>query len=110
MTIIKVLIDGKEKDLSLIRETFDNPILEVKFECLKKQTVHSIDKLCSNYQISVEKILLADHLRQSSLNQRENIVFLANKFLSGENKNEVFWLDKRQTKKGFFERFFNFFK
>ena len=41
MTIIKLLIDGKEKDLSLIRETFDNSILEVKFECLKKQTVHS---------------------------------------------------------------------
>jgi hypothetical protein len=109
MTIIKVLIDGKEKDLSLIRETFDNSILEVKFECLKKQTVHSIDKLCSNYQISVEKILLADHLRQSSLNQTENIVFLANKFLTGENNKEVSWISKKPIKRGFFEKFFNFF-
>jgi len=109
MTIIKVLIDGKEKDLSLIRDTFDNSILEVKFECLKKQTVHSIDKLCSNYQISVEKILLADHLRQSSLNQTENIVFLANKFLSGENNNEVSWISNKPIKLGFFEKFFNFF-
>jgi hypothetical protein len=48
MTIIKLLIDGKEKDLSLIRETFENLILEVKFECLKNQTVHFIKKLCSN--------------------------------------------------------------
>src|SRR6056300_329011 len=109
MTIIKVLIDGKEKDLSLIRETFDNSILEVKFECLKKQTVHSIDKLCSNYQISVEKILLADHLRQSSLNQTENIVFLANKFLNGEDNKEVSWISKKPIKRGFFENFFNFF-
>ncbi len=109
MTIIKVLIDGKEKDLSLIRETFDNSILEVKFECLKKQTVHSIDKLCSNYQISVEKILLADHLRQSSLNQTENIVFLANKFLNGEDSKEVSWISKKPIKRGFFEKFFNFF-
>jgi hypothetical protein len=109
MTIIKVLIDGKEKDLSLIRETFDNSILEVKFECLKKQTVHSLDKLCSNYQISVEKILLAEHLRQSSLNQTENIVFLANKFLSGENNNEVSWISNKSIKRGFFEKFFNFF-
>jgi hypothetical protein len=109
MTIIKVLIDGKEKDLSLIRETFDNSILEVKFECLKKQTVHSIDKLCSNYQISVEKILLADHLRQSSLNQTENIVFLANKFLNGEDNKEVSWISKKPIKRGFFEKFFNFF-
>src|SRR5210317_401213 len=109
MTIIKVLIDGKEKDLSLIRETFDNSILEVKFECLKKQTVHSIDKLCSNYQISVEKILLADHLRQSSLNQTENIVFLANKFLNGDDNKEVSWISKKPIKRGFFEKFFNFF-
>jgi hypothetical protein len=109
MTIIKVLIDGKEKDLSLIRETFDNSILEVKFKCLKKQTVHSIDKLCSNYQISVEKILLADHIRQSFLNQTENIVYLANKFLSGENNNEVSWISNKPIKHGFFEKLFKLF-
>jgi len=109
MTIIKLLIDGKEKDLSLIRETFDNSILEVKLECLKKQTVHFIDKLCSNYQISVEKILLADHLRQSFLNQTENIVFLANKFLNGEDNKEVSCIKKKPIKPGFFEKFFNFF-
>ncbi len=109
MTIIKLLIDGKEKDLSLIRKTFDNLILEVKFECLKKQTVYLIDKLCSNYQISVEKILLSDHLRQSFSNQIENIVFLANKSLSGEDNNEVSWISKKPTKIGFFEKFFNFF-
>jgi hypothetical protein len=102
MTIIKVLIDGKEKDLSLIRETFDSSILEVKFECLKKQTVHSINKLCSNYQISVEKILLADHLRQSSLNHTENIVFLANKFLNGEDNKEVSWISKKPSETRFF--------
>ena len=110
MSIDKLLIDGKETDLSLFRETADNLILEVKFECLKNQTVHFIKKLCSNYQISIEKILLANHLRHSYLHQTDNIVFSANKFLSGTRNNEVFWLDKRQTKKGFFESFFNFFK
>src|SRR6056300_1965172 len=109
MTIIKVLIDGKEKDLSLIRETADNSILEVKFECLKKQTVHLVKKLCSNYQISLEKILLANHLRQSFLSQTQNIVFSANKFLSGTSNNEVFWTTKKPIKHGFFEKFFNFF-
>ena len=109
MTISKLLVDGKEKNLSLFKEASDNLILEVKFECLKKQTVHSVDKLCSNYQISVEKILLADHLRQSSLNQTENIVFLANKFLNGEDNKEVSWISKKPIKRGFFEKFFNFF-
>ena len=109
MSINKLLIDGKETDLSLFRETSDNLILEVKFECLKNQTVHFLEKLCSNYQISVEKILLANHLRQSFSNENKNIVFSANKFLSGEYNNEVSWISKKPIKRGFFEKFFNFF-
>jgi len=109
MSINKLLIDGKETDLSLFRETSDNLILEVKFECLKNQTVHFIEKICSNYQISVEKILLANHLRQSFSNENKNIVFSANKFLSGEYNNEVSWISKKPIKRGFFEKFFNFF-
>lgn len=110
MTIIKLLIDGKEKDLSLVPETFRNLILEVKFECLKNQTVRSLKKLCSNYQLSVKKILIANHIRQNSKNKTQNLVLLANKILSGENKNEVFWISKKPVKKGFFEKFLNFFK
>ena len=109
MTVIKLLIDGKEKNLSLVRETFENLILEVKFECLENQTIHLIKKLCSNYQISVEKILLANHLRQSFLYETKNIVFLANKFLCGEAINEVSRIRKKPIKIGFFEKFFNFF-
>ena len=109
MTVIKLLIDGKEKNLSLVRETFKNLILEVKFECLENQTIHLIKKLCSNYQISVEKILLANHLRQSFLYETKNIVFLANKFLCGKATNEVIRIRKKPIKIGFFEKFFNFF-
>jgi len=109
MKIIKLLIDGKEKDLSLVRETFDNLILEVKFECLKNKTVYLIKKLCSNYDISVEKIILANHLRHSFLQQAENIVFLANKFLNGEDYSQVSWITKKHVKQGFFEKFLNFF-
>jgi hypothetical protein len=109
MTVIKLLIDGKEKNLSLVRETFENLILEVKFECLENQTIHLIKKLCSNYQISVEKILLANHLRQSFLYETKNIVFLANKFLCGKATNEVIRIRKKPIKIGFFEKFFNFF-
>ena len=109
MKIIKLLIDGKEKDLSSFREAFDNLIVEVNFKCLKNQTIHFVKKLCSNYQISVEKILLANHLRQSFLNNTDNIVFLANKLLSGQVNNEVMWIRKNLIKQGFFTKFFNFF-
>jgi len=109
MTIIKLLIDGMEKDLSLIRETSNNLILEVKFECLKNQIVNIIKKLFSNYQISVDKILLANHLRQFAERRTDDIVFLANKFINGEYENDVMWTRKKMIKKGFFERFFRFF-
>jgi len=110
MTIVKLLIDGKEKDLSLFTETLNDLVLEVKFECLKNQTVHFVKKLCSNYQISVEKILLANHLRHSFLQQTDNIVFSANLFLRGADNHDISWISKKPIKQGFFERFFNFFK
>ena len=109
MTISKLLIDGEEKDISFVKEVSSNLILEVKFECLKTEIVHVIKKLCSNYQISVNKILLANHLRQSIEGHTDNVIFLASKFLSGENKNEVSWTSKKMIKQGFFERFFRFF-
>jgi hypothetical protein len=109
MTISKLLIDGEERDISFVKETSNNLILEVKFECLKNKIVHIIKELCSNYQITVDKILLANHLRQSIENHTDDDISLASKFLNGENKNEVSWIRKKTIKQGFFERFFKFF-
>ena len=109
MTISKLLIDGEEKDMSFVKETSNNLILEVKFECIKNKIVHIIKESCSNYQITVDKILLANHLRQSIENHTDDVISLASKFLNGENKNEVSWVSKKTIKQGFFERFFKFF-
>jgi hypothetical protein len=109
MTISKLLIDGEEKDISFVKETSNNLILQVKFECIKNKIVHIIKELCSNYQITVDKILLANHLRQSIENHTDDIISSASKFLNGENKNEVSWISKKTIKQGFFERFFKFF-
>lgn len=109
MTISKLLIDGEEKDISFVKEASNNLILQVKFECLKNKIVHIIKELCSNYQITVDKILLANHLRQSIENHTDDIISSASKFLNGENKNEVSWISKKTIKQGFFERFFKFF-
>ena len=109
MKVNKLLIDGVEKDFSLFNENFQNLILEVRFECLKQQFVHTIKKSVSKYQILVEKILLANHIRESVQNQSLNIIFMADKILSGQNKNEVISIKKKPMKYGFFEKFFNFF-
>ena len=109
MTISKLLIDGEEKDISFVKETSNNLILQVKFECIKNKIVHIIKESCSNYQITVDKILLANHLRHSIENHTDDVISLASKFLNGENKNEVSWISKKTIKQGFFERFFKFF-
>jgi hypothetical protein len=109
MIIRKILIDGREKSFSFINEKFENLILEVRIECIKNQIVHNIKKILSNYQISLEKILIANHLRASIKNEEENIVHLADKFIKEENINEILLTNKKLLKKGFFERFFDFF-
>ena len=111
MAISKSLVDGKEKDLSLIDDDFKNLILELKFECLKNQTVHIVKKIFSNFQISVERVMIANYLRQNInyKKDKDDIVYLANKFLSSRNNEEIFFTQKRLVKQGFFERFLNFF-
>jgi len=107
--INKLLIDGMEKDLSFMNKNFHNLILEVKFESLRKQFVHTIKKSLSKYQILVEKILLASHIRETAQSQSSNIIIIADKIISGEDRNEVIWVKKKPIKYSFFEKFFNFF-
>jgi hypothetical protein len=105
----KLIVDGEKKNLLPVKETFQNLILEVKFQCLKEQFVNNIKKSLSNYQIAVEKIFLADRLNKTIQNQEENIFEAADKVLSEEDSDEVLIVKKKKLNNGFFERFFNFF-
>ena len=110
MKINKLLIDGKQTELLfLANENFKDLILEVKFECLKIHTVNHIKRIFSNYDILVEKILVASYLSQFFENQANNIIYSAIKVINGQIKNEVSWTVKKPLKKSFFERFLNFF-
>jgi len=109
MKISKSIFDNKEKDLSAVDEAFKNLIIEVQFECLKIEIVKNIQKLLSQYQISVEKFLIGNHLRGLRCNDEENILYIAHKIINGEIVNEVTWNKKKPIERNFFERFFNFF-
>ena len=98
-----------KKDLSIVDKTFKNLILEVQFECLKIEIVDNIRKLLSQYQISVEKFLLGNHLRGLGGNNADNMLYIAHKIVSGEIANEVEWNKKKPIVRNFFERFFNVF-
>ena len=41
---------------------------------------------------------------------KDDIVYLANKIISGKNNEEIYFTQKRLVKPGFFERFFNLFR
>ena len=110
MMISKLLINGKEKELTNVNETIKNLIIEVKFECLKVQIINIIQQTILKYQISVEKILLADYLRWTFGSQTDDLVYKANRSINGENINEVKMIKKKPNKKYFFERFFNLFR
>ena len=109
MIISKILIDGKEIDLSSIDKKFQKLILEVQFECLKNQTLIILKKIMSKYQISIEKILLNKHIKKFSKNYATDIIYSANKIIDGEFKNEVISIRKKNINIGFFEKFFHFF-
>ena len=110
MTISKSLVN--KKDISIFAKDIvsKNFILEVKFECLKKQIVNVIQKSLSKYQISVEKFFVLDYLRQLNQNHSENILCIANKVINGQIENEVLLTTKKPSKNSFFERFFAYFK
>ena len=109
MVINKLFVNGEDQEALPMNTLFENVILEVKFECLKNEIVNNIRKILSNYQISAEKFLLANYLRDYNQDQTDNIVFSASKIINGETKNEVLSIRKKPNKTGLFEKFFNFF-
>lgn len=109
MVINKLLIDGEEKDLCFISDKFQNLILEVNFECLKKQIISMINNSLFKYQISVKKIFVANYLKHTNQNKLNSIISVADKIISEGNKNEVIWINKKPFKPSFFEKFFTFF-
>ena len=83
--------------------------LDTTFILLHKDEVLFYKKIFEKFQISVKKIMsgkyIFDFFDSNELNECE----MGRKILSGFNLNEVFLIEKMTEKKGFFERFFNFF-
>ena len=110
MTISKSLVNKENISIFAKDMISKNFILEVKFECLKKQIVNVIQKSLSKYQISVEKFFVLDYLKEINQNYSENILCTANKVINGQIDNEVLLITKKLAKNSFFERFFSYFK
>ena len=84
--------------------------IDIRFICLSEIYIKEIEKILKKYQITINNILNAEYL-ESFLDKKDQDIFkLSTKIIDGFNKNEVSIVPKMTNNKGFFERFFNFFK
>ena len=83
--------------------------LDATFIILNKQDIFFYKKIFEKFQISVEKIICGQYIFDILGSNKLNECEMGLKISSGFNPNEVFLIKKSIEKKGFFERFFNFF-
>ena len=109
MIISRYIVD--EIVHTILPENFDgdNLIIQVNFICLEKKNVERFKEVFSKYEISINKIISHEYLVKLSNISKENIIQIANDTINGSIFNEVFIVKKTLKKRGFFEKFFNFF-
>ena len=83
--------------------------IEITFILMSSFSILEYQKVFANYQISVNKIVSEEYLRNYSLLEKTNYLDAALKILLGNNPNEVVILTKKVENRGFFEKFFHLF-
>ena len=109
MVINKYLINGDVYKNLPEDINNDNLVIQIDFICLKNQIINDLKNIFSRHQISINKILSYDYLRQLDKQNNENIIKIANENLNGFFSNEVLMAEKTPKNNGFFEKFFNYF-
>ena len=88
----------------------ENFAVDVSFICLSNDLINSIKVILNNYQISVDRIVnfnyIKDHFKDNSSLDLYN---MTKQIISGINSNEAFLVPKTSKNKGFFEKFFQLF-
>ena len=84
--------------------------IDIKFICLSEIYIKEIEKILKKYQITINNILNLEYVEGFLDNKDQDIFMLSAKIIDGLNKNEVSIVPKMTINKGFFERFFNFFR
>ena len=83
--------------------------MDTTFILLNKDEVLFYKKIFKKFQISVKKIMSSKYIFNFFDSNKFDECEMGRKISSGFNPNEVFLIEKMVEKKGFFERFFNFF-
>jgi len=113
LLIIHFLIDLINIDGKIVETIEDQLVkkfmcIDLRFICINQNTVDEFKNLFKKKQIFLDKIFSAEYLKEFMTNN-ENIINSIDKVERGINKLEVSLVPKKSIKKGFFERFFDYF-
>ena len=113
LLIIHFLVDLINIDGKIVETIEDQLVkkfmcIDLRFICINQNTVDEFKSLFKKKQIFLEKIFSAEYLKEFMTNN-ENIINSIDKVEKGINKLEVSLVPKKSIKKGFFERFFDYF-
>ena len=82
--------------------------IDLEFISLSNEIIENLEKILNKYQISLERIVNSNYVREFLIDgENENIFSMTKKILSGHNLNEVFIVNKSTKNLGLFEKFFN---
>ena len=109
MKIDQFYIDGAYFKTLPEKRNYKNFSIEINFICLPRKISKTIEDVLAKYQISLDKMLSFNYLNNFLDDNNNNLYITAQKILDGLNQNEVSITSKNPKKKGFFEKFFNFF-
>ena len=110
MLIDNYLIDKKNYSSLPLDQKCNFFSLDIKFVCLSKNYIRDLEKILKKYQISINNIIQADYVSSFQKENQNDLFQIAMQLLEGYNKNEVLIVPKQSKNRGFFERFFNFFR
>ena len=109
MIINTYIIDGNHYSLFPQDKKCNNFSIDLEFICLSNLIIKDLEKILKKYQIALSHITCANYVKKFSTNDEKDLFLISTKVIEGLNPNEVILIDKNDEKKGFFERFFNFF-
>ena len=83
--------------------------VEVNFISISNILIRGINSVLEKYQIKINQIFEKQYIKNLSEGEHLDLSLIAFKIQNGYNKNEIALVPKSQKKKGFFEKFFQFF-
>ena len=110
MIINNYLINDKNYSSFIDNLRGDNLCLEINFMSISNEILVKFDKILEKYQVTISQYLNENYVKNFFNGENIELSEMAYKIRNGHNYNEVILVPKNIENKGFFEKFFHFFR